>query len=93
MSLMQLGLLVWGLVTAALTVLLIYRAMISMKEDDQLFLDSSGTSMQAEQTQVQLRLRRLSPYIKILGGASGALLVTIGSLWAYHETQARGLFR
>ena len=73
----------WAAVTAILAVLLIYRSLIAMKEDDQLFLDSAQAALEHEQQQVQARLRRLAPYTKTLGALSGALLVAIAGLWLY----------
>jgi hypothetical protein len=37
-------LIAWGIVTAILIILLIYRSTLTMKEDDQLFLDESSTA-------------------------------------------------
>jgi hypothetical protein len=48
-------LIAWGCVTAALVVILIYRSLISMKEDDQLFLDPAQVNLQRDQ---QIILRR-----------------------------------
>jgi hypothetical protein len=64
-------LVVWGVVTAALAVLLIYRSTISMKEDDQLFLDSAQSNLEKEQQEVRTRLAQLTPYTAILGVTSG----------------------
>ena len=76
---------VWGAVTAVLAVLLIYRSTVSMKEDDQLFLDSAESNLEKEQQEVRRRLERLSPYTKILGATSGLLLVAMASLWVYEQ--------
>ena len=42
-------LIAWGIVTGILIILLIYRSTLTMKEDDQLFLDESSSAMAAEQ--------------------------------------------
>jgi len=78
-------LILWGVVTALLIALLIYRSLISMKEDDQLFLDSARSNLEEEQKQVRQRLARLAPYAKILGATSGVLLVTTAGLWIYNQ--------
>ena len=78
-------LVLWGVVTALLVALLIYRSLVSMKEDDQLFLDSASSGREKEQQQVRMRLQRLSPYTKILGATSGVLLVTTAGLWVYAQ--------
>ncbi len=78
-------LILWGIITAVLAVLLIYRSLISMKEDDQLFLDSAASNLEREQQEVRLRLDRVTPYAKVLGIASGLLLVTSAGLWVYEQ--------
>jgi hypothetical protein len=78
-------LVVWGVVTTALAVLLIYRSTISMKEEDQLFLDSAQSNLEKEQQEVRTRLARLTPYTAILGVTSGLLLVATAGLWVYQQ--------
>ena len=74
-SVLNTVLVAWGVVTGILAVLLIYRSTISMKEEDQLFLDSAESNLQKEQEEVRSRLERLRPYTAILGVTSGLLLV------------------
>ena len=76
-------LIVWGVITAVLVILLIYRSTLSMREDDQLFLDESESHMQQEQQQVIARLNQLTWPLRILGGASGLLILWIAGLWIY----------
>ncbi len=45
-------LLVWGVVTAILVALIVYRGTISNREDDQVFLDSAGESRAREQREI-----------------------------------------
>lgn len=78
-------LILWGVVTAFLIALLIYRSLIAMKEDDQLFLDPAASNMEKEQQQVRKTLERLAPYTKILGATSGLLLVATAGLWVYDQ--------
>jgi hypothetical protein len=83
-------LVVWGAITAVLIILLIYRSTLSMREDDQLFLDESESHMQAEQQQVIARLNQVAWPVRILGGASGLLILIIAGLWIYQGlTQAQ----
>ncbi len=78
-------LILWGVVTVLLVALLIYRSLISMKEDDQLFLDPAVSNLEKEQQEVRKRLERLAPYAKILGATSGLLLIASASLWVYNQ--------
>ncbi len=75
--------LAWGVVTGVLALLLIYRSVVGMKEDDQLFLDAAESRFEEEQHAILARLERLKPYVKGLGIASGGLLAAMISLVAY----------
>lgn len=77
---------VWGAITAVLACLVMYRSLVSNKEEDQLFLNTENpaeTHMEAEQRSILLRLNRLGLYIKSLSFASGAILVFIAAVWIY----------
>ena len=76
-------LIVWGVLTAVLVILLIYRSTLAMREDDQLFLSNSESHMQLEQQQVIARLNKVNLPVRILGGASGLLILVIAGLWIY----------
>lgn len=76
-------LIVWGVLTAVLVILLIYRSTLAMREDDQLFLSDSESHMQIEQQEVIARLNKINLPVRILGGASGLLILVIAGLWIY----------
>jgi len=76
-------LLAWGAVTAAFVILMIYRSLITMREDDQLFLDPAQTVAAAEQQDIQKKLTRIRPYARGLGYASACLAVGVVGLWIY----------
>jgi len=76
-------LIVWGVITAVLIILLIYRSTLSMHEDEQLFLDEASSSMRVEQEQLQVKLRKIAPLVKILGAASGVLILVIAGMAIY----------
>jgi hypothetical protein len=79
MSLMTLFI-VWAVITAVLVILLIYRSTLSMHEDDQLFLDEASSSMRIEQEQLQARMQKLAPVVKIFGAVSGVLILVIAGM-------------
>jgi uncharacterized membrane protein SpoIIM required for sporulation len=82
MSLITL-LIVWGVLTAILIVLLIYRSTLTMQEDDQLYLSESESHMQKEQTEILAKVNKLNPLVRWLGAASGLLILVIAGIAVY----------
>jgi len=78
----------WGAVTVVLVFLLIYRSLISMKEEDQLFLDPAEAGLEEEQKRILARLNQLTPYTTGLTVASVVLLIAAGSIWVYEALSA-----
>jgi hypothetical protein len=84
------GLLIaWGVLTAILVILLIYRSTLTMREDDQLYLSDSGSSMQQEQTEILTKANKLTPMVRILGAASGVLILVIAGMALYTQLNAQ----
>ena len=77
----------WAGLTVVLVVLLIYRALIGLHEEDQIFLDRAEAALEQEQVDVLRKIRRIDPIIKGLAIASGSLLVILIGVWIY-----RGLY-
>jgi Tfp pilus assembly protein PilN len=76
-------LVVWAVLTALLIILLIYRSTLSMHEEDQLFLDESQKQMETEQAEIHSRMNRTQWPMRVLGAASGMLILLIAGLWVY----------
>ena len=76
-------LIAWGVVTGFLVLILIYRSLVSMKEDDQLFLDPAESKLQEEQQQILRKIHRIDPYAKGFGFASAGLLVASAGVFMY----------
>jgi hypothetical protein len=74
---------VWGAVTTVFVILMIYRSLFSMREDDQLFLNPGESLREAEQTEIRHRIARVTPYTKGFGWTSAALAVVIAGVWVY----------
>ena len=81
MSPMQMLLLLWGAVTLMLIVLMIYRSTLVLHEDDQLFLNDSDVQMEKEQVELQKRMDKIQPFVRLLGAASGMLLIVMAGMW------------
>ncbi len=77
-------LLSWGVITVALVILLVYRATLSSKEDDQLYLNKAEVSMMGSAQAVLItRLNRLGKPIMALAILSGILLLATASVWVW----------
>jgi len=76
-------LIAWGIVTGILITLLIYRSTLTMKEDDQLFLDESSSGMAAEQRELIAKVNKINPLVKVLGASSGLMMLIIAG-WAVY---------
>jgi len=70
-------------VTGILITLLIYRSTLTMKEDDQLFLDESSSGMAAEQRELIAKVNKINPLVKVLGASSGLMMLVITG-WAVY---------
>jgi hypothetical protein len=75
----------WAAATVVLVALMIYRGLLSMKEDDQLFLDAAEEHLEKEQLQLQARIDQMSKYAMILGAVSVALLLVMAGVWTYQQ--------
>lgn len=85
---LQLGLITylliaWGLVTTVFIILLIRRSLLTIREDDQLFLDAAEAHMAAEQRMIVAKISALSRPLLTTGIASGVLLLVIAGVWLY----------
>jgi len=74
---------VWGILTAILIVLLIYRSTLTMREEEQLFLDEAESHMQQEQMELISRVNKVNPLVRAFGAASGLLILVIAGMWIY----------
>ncbi|MBV9574601.1 MAG: hypothetical protein JOY93_11150 [Acidobacteriales bacterium] len=80
------GLLIgWGVLTAALVILLIYRSTLSMQKNEQLFLDESESHMEQAQIELVRRVDKINPIVRWLGAASGVLILVIAGLALYQQ--------
>jgi uncharacterized membrane protein YjfL (UPF0719 family) len=83
MSPMFMLLVAWGVLTAILIVLLIYKSTLTMHEDDSIFLNDTESQMQKDQTEVLSKMKKIAPIVKVLGALSGAMILVIAGLFIY----------
>ena len=88
MSALLVLLIVWGVLTAILIVLLIYRSTLSMHEDEQLFLDESSSHLAQAQMEVTKKVNRVTPLVRVFGATSGLLILVIAGIWVYQSLTA-----
>jgi hypothetical protein len=73
----------WSVITAALSILVIYRVTLSSKEDDQIFIDDAEQHYYKEQQAIISRMSRLTRPIITLAVMSGVLLLASAGVWMY----------
>jgi cytochrome b subunit of formate dehydrogenase len=76
---------IWITATVILVGLLIYRALLSNKEDDQIFLGIGEQHMAQEQAALVGKMQMIGRYSLIVGIVSGVLLLVIAGLWTYQQ--------
>jgi hypothetical protein len=73
----------WGIVTGIFIILLFYRSRLTMREDDQLFLDEAASSMATEQRQLIAKVNKINPVVKAVGATSGVMILVIAGWVVY----------
>ena len=76
-------LIVWGVLTALLLILLIYRSTLSIHEEDQLYLDEAEAHMQREQDEIHAKMDRTVKPLWVLGSASALFALVSAGVWIY----------
>ena len=78
------GLLIaWGVLTAILIILLIYKSTLTIHEDDSIYLNASESHMEREQMEILAKMNKITPIVKVLGALSGAMILVIAGLFIY----------
>ncbi len=75
----------FGLFAVGLVVLLIYKSTLTMHEDDQLFLDDANSHMQEEQTELLVKVNRLTVPMRVFSIGSGVFLLAFLALLIYQK--------
>ncbi len=75
----------WLVVTAVMIFFLVWRAVIGLREEDQLFIDPGEERLAREQVEIVSKLERLRPYV--IGSVAGSIVlaVTTFAVWVLQE--------
>ena len=76
---------IFGVFAVGLIVLLIYKSTLTMREDDQLFLDDANSHMQEEQTELLTKVNRLTLPMRVFSIGSGVFLLAFLALLIYQK--------
>jgi hypothetical protein len=79
---------IFGVFAVGLIVLLIYKNTLTMQRDDQLFLDDASSHMHDEQTELLVKVNRLTIPMRVLSVGSGVFLVALTAMWLYQKLNA-----
>jgi hypothetical protein len=80
-------LILWGVITLVFIGLMIWKSLVGMQEDDQIFLDEAEAGFAKEQREIVDKVKRITTYAKGFGFASAGLLLVIVGIVLY-----RGLY-
>ena len=80
-------LILWGAITVVFIGLMIWKSLVGMREDDQIFLDDAEAGFAKEQGEIVAKVKRITTYAKGFGFASAGLLLVIAGIVMY-----RGLY-
>jgi len=76
---------IFGVFAVGLILLLIYKSTLTMHEDDQLFLDDNNSHMQEEQTELLVKVNRLTVPVRIFSIGSGVFLLVLVAMVIYQK--------
>lgn len=87
MSFMPVVWIVWASIITILLVLLVYRSNLTRYEEDQIFLDDSGSHQKKEQEDILVKVNKIQPAIRIVTGVTCALTVGIIGVYVWDALQ------
>jgi multisubunit Na+/H+ antiporter MnhB subunit len=76
---------IFAVFAIGLIVLLIYKSTLTMHEDDQLFLDDANSHMQEEQTELLVKVNRLTVPVRVFSIGSGVFLLVLVAMVIYQK--------
>jgi O-antigen/teichoic acid export membrane protein len=76
---------IFGVCAIGLIVLLIYKSTLTMREDEQLFLDDTSSHMHAEQAELWVKVNRLTIPVRVCSIGSGVFLLLFVAMLIYQK--------
>jgi hypothetical protein len=76
---------VFGVFAIGLILLLIYKSTLTMHRDDQLFLDDASSHMHDEQTELLVKVNRLTIPVRVFSIGSGVFLLVMVTMLIYQK--------
>ena len=76
---------IFGVFAIGLIILLIYKSTLTMRRDDQLFLDDASSHMHEEQTELLAKVNRLTIPMRVFSIGSGIFLLVLAGMWLYQS--------
>jgi hypothetical protein len=76
---------IFGVFASALIVLLIYNSTLTMRRDDQLFLDDASSHMHADQTELLAKVNRLTIPVRVSSIGSAVFVLVFVAMWLYQK--------
>jgi hypothetical protein len=80
---LQIVLVIWAVVTIIYAVLFLYRSIVGMKEEDNLYLSAGESRMAAEQREIMKHINKLEPLTRGFGWGALGMTVVLGGMWGY----------
>jgi hypothetical protein len=74
---------VWGAVTIVYLALFLFRSVVGMKEENNVYLSVGEEKLAAEQREVMKRITKLESYTHKVGYAALAMTVVLAGMWVY----------
>jgi hypothetical protein len=78
---------VWAVLTACFLALLVYRGQLTRYEEEQLFLGDEPNPEEQFQKQIVHKIERITPIIRLVGGAAGLVTACAVGVYVYEAWQ------
>jgi hypothetical protein len=74
----------WGIVIIPYFILFLYRSIVGMHEQDNLYLSDGEARLEAEQREIMKQITKLDVYSRKLGIAALAMTALLAGMWLFN---------